>query len=79
MASAGSGAERGPSGQAMSLTLCSRPPFSHRAKVKKGVNILSTRPSEPRQWDAKQELGNGGKHATTTVLCQRLGPSARNR
>lgn len=47
--------------------------------MKKGVNILSTRPSEPRQWDAKQELGNGGKHATTTVLCQRLGPSARNR
>nr|XP_019604266.1 PREDICTED: transmembrane protein 132C [Rhinolophus sinicus] len=53
--------------------------FILRAKVKKGVNILSTRPSEPRQWDAKQELGNGGKHATTTVLCQRLGPSARNR
>ncbi|XP_059264174.1 transmembrane protein 132C [Mustela nigripes] len=53
--------------------------FILRAKVKKGVNILGTRTSEPRQWDVKQELGNGGKHATTTVLCQRLGSGARNR
>ncbi|EPY81013.1 hypothetical protein CB1_000764007, partial [Camelus ferus] len=49
-----------------------------RAKVKKGVNILSTRTSEPRQWDVRQELGNGGKHATAAVVCQRLAP-ARNR
>ncbi|XP_047553811.1 transmembrane protein 132C isoform X1 [Lutra lutra] len=53
--------------------------FILRAKVKKGVNILGTRTSEPRQWDVKQELGNGGKHATTTVLCQRLGSGPRNR
>ncbi|KAM8818172.1 transmembrane protein 132C-like [Rhynchonycteris naso] len=53
--------------------------FILRAKVKKGVNILSAHTSEPRQWDVKQELGNGGKHATTTVVCQRLGPSAHNR
>ncbi|XP_004636017.1 transmembrane protein 132C [Octodon degus] len=53
--------------------------FVLRAKVKKGVNILSTRTSEPRQWDVKQEVGNGGKHTTTTVACQRLGPGARNR
>uniref|UniRef100_A0A8D1M4B8 Transmembrane protein 132C n=1 Tax=Sus scrofa TaxID=9823 RepID=A0A8D1M4B8_PIG len=53
--------------------------FILRAKVKKGVNILSTRTSEPRQWDVKQELGNGGKHATTAVVCQRLAPGARNR
>lgn len=52
---------------------------ARRAKVKKGVNILGTQTSEPRQWDVKQEMGNGGKHATTTVLCQRLGSSARNR
>lgn len=50
-----------------------------RAKVKKGVNILSTRTSEPRQWDVKQEMGNGGKHATTAVVCQRLAPGASNR
>lgn len=50
-----------------------------RAKVKKGVNILSTQSSEPRQWDAKQEVGYGGRHTTTTVVCQRLGPTARNR
>ncbi|XP_046494677.1 transmembrane protein 132C [Equus quagga] len=53
--------------------------FILRAKVKKGVTILSAQPSEPRQWDVKQEMGNGGKHATTTVVCQRLGPSASNR
>uniref|UniRef100_A0A8C0NRQ4 Transmembrane protein 132C n=1 Tax=Canis lupus familiaris TaxID=9615 RepID=A0A8C0NRQ4_CANLF len=53
--------------------------FILRAKVKKGVNILGTQTSEPRQWDVKQEMGNGGKHATTTVLCQRLGSSTRNR
>ncbi|XP_012927303.1 transmembrane protein 132C isoform X2 [Heterocephalus glaber] len=53
--------------------------FVLRAKVKKGVNILSARTSEPRQWDVKQEVGNGGKHATTTVACQRLGLGAHNR
>ncbi|XP_006894746.1 PREDICTED: transmembrane protein 132C [Elephantulus edwardii] len=53
--------------------------FILRAKVKKGVNILSTQTSEPRQWDSTQETGNGGKHATTTVVCQRLGPGPRNR
>ncbi|XP_034872709.1 transmembrane protein 132C isoform X2 [Mirounga leonina] len=53
--------------------------FILRAKVKKGVNILGAQTREPRQWDVKQEMGNGGKHASTTVLCQRLGSSARNR
>ncbi|XP_006874587.1 PREDICTED: transmembrane protein 132C-like [Chrysochloris asiatica] len=53
--------------------------FILRAKVKKGVNILSTQTSDPRQWDSTQETGNGGKHATTTVVCQRLGPGPRNR
>ncbi|KAM6155363.1 transmembrane protein 132C [Rhynchocyon petersi] len=53
--------------------------FILRAKVKKGVNILSAQASEPRQWDSTQETGNGGKHATTTVVCQRLGPGPRNR
>ncbi|XP_033296555.2 transmembrane protein 132C [Orcinus orca] len=53
--------------------------FILRAKVKKGVNILSTRTSEPRQWDIKPELGNGGKHATAALVCQRLAPGARNR
>lgn len=52
---------------------------SNRAKVKKGVNILGARTSDPRQWDVKQEVGNGGKHSTTTVLCQRIAPSSRNR
>ncbi|KAM4857707.1 transmembrane protein 132C [Urocitellus parryii] len=52
--------------------------FILRAKVKKGVNILSAWTSEPRQWDVKQEVGNGGKHATATVACQRLGPRNRS-
>ncbi|XP_072000467.1 transmembrane protein 132C isoform X1 [Engystomops pustulosus] len=53
--------------------------FTLRAKVKKGVNILNVKISDTRQWDVKQELGNGGKHSTTTVTCQRLGPNPRNR
>ncbi|XP_077149384.1 transmembrane protein 132C isoform X3 [Ranitomeya variabilis] len=53
--------------------------FTLRAKVKKGVNILNVKISDPRQWDVKQELGNGGKHSTTTVTCQRIGPNPRNR
>ncbi|XP_009995985.1 PREDICTED: transmembrane protein 132C [Chaetura pelagica] len=53
--------------------------FILRAKVKKGVNILSAKTSDPRQWDVKQEVGNGGKHSTTTVICQRIAPSSRNR
>nr|KAF6404293.1 transmembrane protein 132C [Molossus molossus] len=53
--------------------------FILRAKVKKGVNVLGARTSEPRQWDIKQELGNGGKHMASTLVCQRLGPSTHNR
>ncbi|KAM4808131.1 transmembrane protein 132C [Rhinophrynus dorsalis] len=53
--------------------------FTLRAKVKKGVNILNVKISDPRQWDIQQELGNGGKHSTTSVICQRIGPSPRNR
>ncbi|KYO39593.1 hypothetical protein Y1Q_0018664 [Alligator mississippiensis] len=53
--------------------------FILRAKVKKGVNILSAKTSDPRQWDVKQEVGNGGKHSTTTVICQKIAPSSRNR
>ncbi|XP_015733896.1 transmembrane protein 132C isoform X1 [Coturnix japonica] len=53
--------------------------FILRAKVKKGVNILSAKTSDPQQWDVKQEVGNGGKHSTTTVICQRMAPSSRNR
>ncbi|XP_012976342.1 transmembrane protein 132C isoform X2 [Mesocricetus auratus] len=53
--------------------------FILRAKVKKGVNILTAQTSEPRQWNVRQEVENGGKHTTTTVACQRLGPGARHR
>ncbi|XP_035197006.1 transmembrane protein 132C isoform X5 [Oxyura jamaicensis] len=53
--------------------------FILRAKVKKGVNILSAKTSDPQQWDVKQEVGNGGKHSTATVICQRIAPSSRNR
>ncbi|KAM8961223.1 transmembrane protein 132C [Pelodytes ibericus] len=53
--------------------------FILRAKVKKGVNILNVKISDPRQWDIQQELGNGGKHSTTSVICQRIGSSPRSR
>lgn len=80
---AGHSAERSMSAFGKAESLISRFSLSclhpRRAKVKKGVNILSTRTSEPRQWDVKQEMGNGGKHATTAVVCQRLAPGMRNR
>ncbi|XP_042297301.1 transmembrane protein 132C [Sceloporus undulatus] len=53
--------------------------FILRAKVKKGVNILSAKASDPRQWDLTQEIGNGGKHSTTTVMCQRIMQTPRSR
>ncbi|XP_054449894.1 transmembrane protein 132C [Pteronotus mesoamericanus] len=53
--------------------------FILRAKVKKGVNILGARTSEPQRWDVRQELADGGKHATATVVCRRLGPGAQDR
>nr|XP_028566702.1 transmembrane protein 132C isoform X1 [Podarcis muralis] len=53
--------------------------FILRAKVKKGVNILSAKASDPRQWDVTQNVGNGGKHSTTTVMCQRIMQSPRSR
>ncbi|XP_029427207.1 transmembrane protein 132C [Rhinatrema bivittatum] len=53
--------------------------FTLRAKVKRGVNILSAKTNEPRQWDIQQDIGNGGKYSTTTVHCRRIAPSSRNR
>ncbi|XP_069476224.1 transmembrane protein 132C [Ambystoma mexicanum] len=53
--------------------------FTLRAKVKKGVNILNVKISDPQEWDIQQEMGNGGKHSTTTVVCQRMAPGSRNR
>nr|XP_056715061.1 transmembrane protein 132C [Euleptes europaea] len=53
--------------------------FILRAKVKKGVNILRAKASDPQQWDVTQEVGNGGKHSTTTVMCQRISQSAKSR
>ncbi|XP_036076818.1 transmembrane protein 132C, partial [Rousettus aegyptiacus] len=52
--------------------------FVLRAKVKKGVNVLSARTSQPRQWDVEQELVDSGQQATATVACRRLGPGARS-
>lgn len=46
--------------------------------MKKGVNVLSARTSQPRQWDVEQELVDSGQQATTTVACRRLGPGARS-
>uniref|UniRef100_A0A8C5PU94 Transmembrane protein 132C n=1 Tax=Leptobrachium leishanense TaxID=445787 RepID=A0A8C5PU94_9ANUR len=53
--------------------------FTLRAKVKKGVNILNVKISDPIQWDIQQELGNGGKHSTTSVICERIGSNPRSR
>ncbi|KAM4827183.1 transmembrane protein 132C [Thomomys bottae] len=53
--------------------------FVLRAKVRKGLSILGVRAGEPGQWAVRQETGNGGKHTTASVACQRLGPGASNR
>ncbi|XP_069071473.1 transmembrane protein 132C isoform X2 [Pleurodeles waltl] len=52
--------------------------FTLRAKVKKGVNILNVKISDPEQWEVQQEMGNGGKHSSTTVTCQRTALASRN-
>ncbi|XP_032085841.1 transmembrane protein 132C isoform X2 [Thamnophis elegans] len=51
--------------------------FILRAKVKKGVNILSAKISELRQWDVMQEVSNGGKHSTMAVMCHRIKANSR--
>uniref|UniRef100_A0A4W3H6N4 Transmembrane protein 132C n=1 Tax=Callorhinchus milii TaxID=7868 RepID=A0A4W3H6N4_CALMI len=43
----------------------------HATRAKKGVSIVEVRPSDPEQWDIQQELGNGGKHPVSTVMCRR--------
>nr|XP_004611188.1 unnamed protein product [Sorex araneus] len=50
-----------------------------RAKVKKGVDILSAQASEPRQWGVRQEPGAGGQRGSVVLVCQRLAPGARDR
>nr|XP_005987286.2 PREDICTED: transmembrane protein 132C [Latimeria chalumnae] len=52
--------------------------FTLRAKVKKGVNILSVRSNDQNQWDIRKEVGNGGKHSTATVTCERKWRSLGN-
>ncbi|XP_055003597.1 transmembrane protein 132C isoform X2 [Sorex araneus] len=53
--------------------------FILRAKVKKGVDILSAQASEPRQWGVRQEPGAGGQRGSVVLVCQRLAPGARDR
>ncbi|XP_055971360.1 transmembrane protein 132C-like [Sorex fumeus] len=53
--------------------------FILRAKVKKGVDILSAQASEPRQWGVRQEPGDGAQRGGIVLVCQRLAPGARDR
>ncbi|NXD40245.1 T132D protein, partial [Copsychus sechellarum] len=51
--------------------------FTLRAKVKRGVNVLSVRASSPYLWDVRESVDHAGKYAPAVVLCQRK-PAAAN-
>lgn len=42
-----------------------------RAKVKRGVNVVSVRASSPDLWDIRDSLDYTGKYAPAVVVCQR--------
>ncbi|NXH03630.1 T132D protein, partial [Loxia leucoptera] len=45
--------------------------FTLRAKVKRGVNVVSVRASSPDLWDIRDSLDYTGKYAPAVVVCQR--------
>ncbi|NXH87034.1 T132A protein, partial [Edolisoma coerulescens] len=44
-----------------------------RIKAKKGLQVLSARPTVPGAWSAHLERSRGPKHSTAVVTCRRLG------
>ncbi|XP_075754573.1 transmembrane protein 132D isoform X2 [Pelodiscus sinensis] len=52
--------------------------FTLRAKVKKGVNILSVRASNPYLWDIRESMDYTGKYAPAVIVCQRKFATSEN-
>ncbi|XP_066055857.1 transmembrane protein 132D [Chamaea fasciata] len=52
--------------------------FTLRAKVKKGVNVLSVRASSPYLWDIRESVDYTGKSAPAVVVCQRKSAASDN-
>ncbi|KAM7035240.1 transmembrane protein 132A isoform 2-T2 [Acridotheres tristis] len=44
-----------------------------RIKAKKGLQVVSARPTTPSTWTVHLERSRGPKHSTTVVTCRRLG------
>ncbi|XP_062351242.1 LOW QUALITY PROTEIN: transmembrane protein 132A [Cinclus cinclus] len=44
-----------------------------RIKAKKGLQVISARPTIPSTWSAHLERSRGPKHSTAVVTCRRLG------
>ncbi|XP_043924280.1 transmembrane protein 132C [Protopterus annectens] len=53
--------------------------FTLRVKVKKGVNIIRVLATNLNVWDVKQEMGNGGRHSSATIICRKIAPNPRSR
>ncbi|XP_014642732.1 PREDICTED: transmembrane protein 132D-like [Ceratotherium simum simum] len=51
---------------------------SHRAKVKKGVNIVGVRASSPSIWDVRESTDYTGKYAPAVILCQKKSTGSEN-
>lgn len=47
------------------ISLCSR------AKVKRGVNVVTVRASSPQLWDIRDSVDDTGKYAPAVVVCHR--------
>ncbi|XP_038619857.1 transmembrane protein 132D-like [Tachyglossus aculeatus] len=50
--------------------------FTLRAKVKKGVNIIGVRATNPYLWDVKESMDYPGKYAPAVIICQRKAATA---
>ncbi|NWV87581.1 T132D protein, partial [Machaerirhynchus nigripectus] len=52
--------------------------FTLRAKVQKGVKVLSVRASSPYSWDISESAEHAGRYAPAVVACQRRPAASEN-
>uniref|UniRef100_A0A8C3QUQ0 Transmembrane protein 132D n=1 Tax=Cyanoderma ruficeps TaxID=181631 RepID=A0A8C3QUQ0_9PASS len=57
---------------------CTEDQFTLRAKVKRGVKVLSIRASSPYLWDITESVDHSGKSAPAVVVCQRKSAASDN-
>ncbi|NWX53949.1 T132A protein, partial [Promerops cafer] len=70
-------------GQRFTATIALRHNFTAnsltlRIKAKKGLQVVSARPTIPSTWSVHLERSRGPKHSTAVVTCRRLGDTPAN-